>query len=65
MNPDADICSWRALRVVNLRGKRAVSRPKTLAVLRYWRDHSEPPEGYIVQWPAGKKRVTMDGLGEE
>jgi hypothetical protein len=62
---DADLCTWRDLRVVNLKSGRAPTAAKSHAVLVYWRDHGEPPVGYNVEWPAGKKRVSMVGLGDD
>jgi hypothetical protein len=63
MKPETDdLCSWRDLRVVRLGSTRAVSKAKLCEVLVYWRDHGEPPTGYLVEWPTGKKRVQMHGL---
>jgi hypothetical protein len=33
-------------------------------VLRQFRDNGYPPDGFLVSWPEGKKRVRGD-LGDE
>ncbi|MCU0692662.1 MAG: hypothetical protein MUF54_14775 [Polyangiaceae bacterium] len=60
-----DLCTWKDLVVTRVGNKRSVSPAKRLWVLRQWRDSGYPPQGFTVSWPPGKKRVRMDGLGDE
>lgn len=57
-------CSWRDLKVTTAVGGK-VSARRARAVLVYWREHSLPPDGFLVIWPTGVHEVDMAGFEEE
>jgi hypothetical protein len=62
--PEPDLCSWDDMLVTRTGSKRSIPPSKRLWVLRQFRDNGYPPEGFLVSWPEGKKRVRGD-LGDE